>query len=401
MIVRAARGAVVASPSTIAAAGLVSAGRQRTDAVVELAHGRVTGIRDQVPGERYDVVLPDGVLVPGLVDMQINGCFGIDLAAATPSDWAMVAARLPETGVTAFAPTFISAPVAELAASLRRLAAVHATPPAGSRVLGAHVEGPFLSEARRGAHDPAYLCDPTPDAVRALIEAGPPGTLAMVTLAPERAHAIAAIKRLRDAGVTVSVGHSDATAAQVAAAADAGARAVTHLFNAQRPLHHREPGVPGHALVDDRLALGLIVDLHHVAADVVLLAFRAAGERIVLVTDAVASAGMPPGRYALGGEPLLVESGRPPVREDGVIAGSGLRLDEAVRNTVDLGVPLTTAVDAATRRPADLLGRADLGRIEPGAPADLAWLGPDLLTRATWVAGTSVYGRGRDSPAGA
>jgi N-acetylglucosamine-6-phosphate deacetylase len=144
--------------------------------------------------------------------------------------------------------------------------------------------------------------------------------------------------------------------------------------------------------VDDRLAPGLIVDLHHVAADVVLLAFRAAGERIVLVTDAVASAGMPPGRYVLGGEPVLVETGRPPVREDGAIAGSGLRLDEAVRNTVDLGVPLVVAVDAATRRPADLLGRGDLGRVEPGALADLTWLGPDLLTRASWVGGASVYG---------
>jgi N-acetylglucosamine-6-phosphate deacetylase len=383
---------VVPSPSTIAAASLVSGGRQRSDVVVEIANGRVAGVRDQTAGERYDVVLPDGVLVPGLVDMQINGCFGVDFAAATPSDWVMVAARLPETGVTAFAPTFITAPVAELVGSLRRLAEVHAAPPPGARVLGAHVEGPFLSEARRGAHNPAYLCDPTADAIAALLGAGPPGTLAVLTLAPERAHALEAIKHLTDAGVLVSVGHSDATGAQVAEAADAGARAVTHLFNAQRPLHHREPGVPGHALVDDRLAPGLIVDLHHVAADVVLLAFRAAGERVVLVTDAVASAGMPPGRYVLGGEPVLVEAGRPPMREDGAIAGSGLRLDEAVRNTVDVGVPLVVAVDAATRRPADLLGRADLGRVEAGAQADLAWLGPDLLTRATWVAGTSVYG---------
>jgi N-acetylglucosamine-6-phosphate deacetylase len=305
-LVRQAGGELVPSASTIAAATLVSGGRQRADVVVELADGRVTAVRDQTPGERYDVVLPDGVLVPGLVDLQINGCFGVDFAAATPGDWSMVATRLLETGVTAFAPTFITAPVTELAQSLRRLAEVHAAPPPGSRILGAHVEGPFLSEARRGAHNPAYLCDPTADAVAALLDAGPPGTLAVVTLAPERAHALEAIKHLTGAGVLVSVGHSDATGAQVAEAADAGARAVTHLFNAQRPLHHREPGVPGHALVDDRLSLGLIVDLHHVVADVVLLAFRAAGERVVLVTDAVASAGMPPGRYVLGGEPVLV-----------------------------------------------------------------------------------------------
>ena len=383
----------MAIPSTIATARLVTGGIERSDAVVEIAGGRIVAVRERTSGERCDVVIPDGVLVPGLVDMQVNGVFGVDFAAAGSGDWAMVAARLPETGVTAFAPTFITAPVAELVDALTRVAAVRAEAPSGARVLGAHVEGPFLADSRRGAHNPAYLCDPTPDAVGALLDAAPPGTLAVLTLAPERPGALDAITRLTAAGVLVSVGHSDATGGQVAAAADAGARAVTHLFNAQRPLHHREPGVPGHALVDDRLALGLIVDLHHVAADVVRLAFAAAGDRIVLVTDAVGSAGMPPGRYELGGEPVLVETGRPPVREDGTIAGSGLRLDEAVRNTVDLGVPLAVAVDAATRRPADLLGHPELGRIEPGAAADLTWLRPDLLTRATWVAGSPVFGQ--------
>jgi len=383
----------VANPSTIATARLVTGGTDRKDAVVEIAGGRIVAVRDRRRGERCDVVIPDGVLTPGLVDMQINGVFGVDFAAAGPDDWAMVAARLPETGVTAFAPTFITAPLADLADALTRVAAVCAESPPGARVLGAHIEGPFLADSRRGAHNPAYLCDPTADAVSSLLDAAPPGTLAVLTLAPERTDALDAIKRLTAAGVLVSVGHSDATGEQVAAAADAGARAVTHLFNAQRPLHHREPGVPGHALVDDRLALGLIVDLHHVSADVVRLAFAAAGGRVVLVTDAVGSAGMPPGRYELGGEPVLVETGRPPVREDGTLAGSGLRLDEAVRNTVDLGVPLAVAVDAATRRPADLLGHRELGRVEPGAAADLTWLGPDLLARATWVAGTPVFGQ--------
>ncbi len=139
----------MSTPSTIAAASLVSGDHQRADAVVELANGCVVGVRDQKPGEAYDVVLPDGVLVPGLVDMQINGCFGVDFAAATPSDWGMVVARMPETGVTAFAPTFITAPVADLAASLRKLAEVHAARLPGSRVLGAYVEGPFLGDSAR------------------------------------------------------------------------------------------------------------------------------------------------------------------------------------------------------------------------------------------------------------
>jgi N-acetylglucosamine-6-phosphate deacetylase len=182
-------------------------------------------------------------------------------------------------------------------------------------------------------------------------------------------------------------------AAEVAAAAEAGARMVTHLFNAQRPLHHREPGVPGHALVDRRLTCGLIADLHHVTGEVCRLAFAAAPGRIALVTDAAAAAGMPPGRYVLGGEPVILEPGRPPVREDGTIAGSGLRLDEAVANTVGLGVDLVTAVEAATRVPADLIRRRDLGRIEPGAAADLVWLGDDLRARATWLGGELVHGK--------
>jgi N-acetylglucosamine-6-phosphate deacetylase len=201
-----------------------------------------------------------------------------------------------------------------------------------------------------------------------------------------------AIRRLVDAGVLVSVGHTDAVVEQVAAAADAGARMVTHLFNAQRPLHHREPGTPGQALVDARLTCGLIVDLHHVAAKVCRLAFAAASGRVALVTDAVAAAGMPPGRYILGGEPVILEPGRPPLREDGTIAGSGLRLDEAVANAVAVGVDLVTAVDAATRVPADLLGRHDFGRLQPGSLADLVWLDDDLRTRATWVGGELVHG---------
>jgi N-acetylglucosamine-6-phosphate deacetylase len=168
---------------------------------------------------------------------------------------------------------------------------------------------------------------------------------------------------------------------------------VTHLFNAQRGLGHREPGVVGQALTDTRLTSGLIADLHHVAGSVCGLAFRAAPGRIALVTDAAASAGMPPGEYLLGGEPVTLPDadGAPPVRANGTIAGSALRLDVAVANAMACGVPLATAVAAATSIPADLIGRPDLGRIAPGAAADLVWLGPDLRTRATWVDGRLVF----------
>jgi N-acetylglucosamine-6-phosphate deacetylase len=362
-------------------------------ACVAVSDGTVVGVvaGDTYGGVRPDVDLPSGVLVPGLVDLQINGCFGVDFVAAEPSGWAEVARRLPETGVTAFLPTFITAPVSELVAALRRTAVLPAGV-GGARVLGVHVEGPFLAPNRHGAHDPALLRDPTPAAIDALLDAAP-GLLRMHTLAPERTGGMAAVRRLAEAGVLVSVGHSDATAAQTEEAADAGATLVTHLFNAMRPLHHREPGVVGQALADPRLTCGLIADLHHVAAPVCRLAFAAAPGRIMLVTDAVAAAGMPPGTYDLGGQQVSVDALGLPRRSDGTIAGSGLRLDAAIANVVAAGVDLSSAVDAATRLPADVIGRPDLGRIAPGAAADLVWLGDDLTAWATWLGGRLAYGR--------
>jgi N-acetylglucosamine-6-phosphate deacetylase len=376
---------------SISAPRVVAGGRLLTPGRVEIADGRIVGVTEG--DAAADVTLGSGVLAPGLVDLQVNGFFGVDFIDATPEQWRDVARRLAGTGVTAFAPTIITAPVEDLAAGLRRARdAMTAQDPTAARILGVHVEGPFLSDRRRGAHNPALLRDPDPGSVAALLGAAP-GTLLVVTLAPERAGALAAIGTLAGAGVLVSVGHTDATAAQVAAAADAGARMVTHLFNAQRPLHHREPGVPGHALVDERLTSGLIVDLHHVTGEVCRLAFAAAPGRIALVTDAASAAGMPPGRYELGGEPVILEPGRPPVREDGTIAGSGVRLDEAVANTVALGVDLVTAVQAATTVPADLVGRYDIGRLAADATADLVWLGDDLRARATWIGGEAVHGQ--------
>ena len=393
--------------------------------------GVIAAVGEGPPPRRPDVRLDSGVLVPGFVDLQVNGYFGAELEAVRPDEWRMIAARLPETGTTAFMPTFITAAVAQLASALRRAAplareqaqraghaeyagrpghaeyagrpghaeyagrpghAEYAGRVPGARVLGVHLEGPFISPLRAGAHNKDWMTDPAPGAISDLLNAGR-GVLKIVTLAPELPGALDAITRLAEAGVLVSVGHTDALASQVAAAAAAGARMVTHLFNAQRPLHHREPGVPGQALSDPRLTSGLIADFHHVAPEVCALAFAAAPGRIHLVTDAAACAGMPPGTYRLGGEPIELPAGdgMPPIRAHGTLAGSALRMDVAVANMVRAGAGLPATVAAATRIPADLIGRPELGRIAPGALADLAWLGEDLRARATWVAGDLVY----------
>ncbi|WP_019629180.1 N-acetylglucosamine-6-phosphate deacetylase [Actinomadura atramentaria] len=375
---------VVASPdggpARLLAPGFV---RVEDGRIAEVGEGRPPGA---------DEHLPDGLLAPGLVDLQVNGFFGHDLADADEDGWREVVTRLPETGVTAFLPTFITAPVAEQAAALRRTRGLLPRLPApAAKVLGVHLEGPFLSPRRKGAHNAAHLTDPTPEAVAELLETG---LVRLLTLAPERAGALDAVRTLAAAGVLVSVGHSDATAERTAEAADAGARMVTHIFNAQSGLDHRAPGVAAQALVDPRLSPGLILDLHHVAPVMAALVFRAARGRTVLVSDAAAAAGMAPGEYDLGGEPITLPEQGPPLRADGTIAGSALRLDDAVGNAVALGLDPAEAVDAASRVPADLVGRPDLGRLAPGAAADLTWLGPDFRARRTWIDGREPTGGG-------
>jgi N-acetylglucosamine-6-phosphate deacetylase len=364
--------------------------------------GQITAVGEgQPPGRlgKPDVLLADGVLLPGLVDLQVNGYFGVEFGTADAASWATVLGRLPETGTTAFLPTFVTSPFDQMraalssaAANLRGMAGPEAAAP-GARALGIHLEGPFLSRNRPGAHNPDWMLAPDVGRVDELLAAGS-GLVRLVTMAPELDGAMAAIKHLAASGVLVSVGHSDATAQQVSAAAMNGARMVTHLFNAQRPMHHREPGVVGQALSDGRLVASLVADLHHVVGQVAAIAFRAAPGRICLVTDAAACAGMPAGRYILGGEPIELAGGdgEPPVRADGTMAGSALRMDSAVANMVAAGVGLADAVAAATRIPADLIGRPDLGRIAVSAAADLTWLDDDLRARATWIGGRQVFG---------
>ena len=366
---------------------------------VELDGDRVARVAAGDPPRSPDVRLADGLLAPGLVDAQVNGAFGVDLAEADDDGWARVCTNLPATGVTSFVPTFVTAPVEELAEGLRRYAVRRSrlgALPGAARPLGVHLEGPVLSPQQAGAHDRRHLCDPDPGLVDVLLRAGEDGVLLYVTLAPERSGALGAIRRLRAGGVRVAVGHSDATHGVATAAADAGATLVTHLYNAQRGLHHREPGVVGAALTDPRLTAGLIVDGAHVLPAAVAVAFAAAPGRVMLVTDAVAAFGMAPGRYVLGGEEIVLVDGRPPHRADGTIAGAIGRLDDAIGRAAAVGVGLRTAVEAATRVPAAALGRPDLGRLAPGLPADLVWLAPQgshpLRARATWVAGRRVHG---------
>jgi N-acetylglucosamine-6-phosphate deacetylase len=326
-------------------------------------------------------------LVPGFVDTHTHGGGGADFGDATAESVARAVAAHRKHGTTTIVGSLVSAPIDRLR---RRLTALRELV-TDDLLAGVHVEGPFLSELRRGAHDPAALRDPDGTAVRALLDAGG-DALRMITIAPERAGAIDAVRRCVDAGTIVAIGHTDATETDVRAAVDAGATVATHLFNGMRPLHHREPGPIGALLDDDRVTVELICDLVHLAPTTIHLAATHAGpHRTVLITDAMSATGLGDGSYELGGLKVTVRDGEPRLDDGGSLAGSVLTMDKAFANFVDAGMTISDAVAAASTHPARLLGLTDeLGTIETGKYADLVLLDDELrlervLRRGAWV----------------
>jgi len=237
----------------------------------------------------------------------------------------------------------------------RAMSVIREAMAADEGILGVHLEGPFLSPARKGAHDPAALAIPTADAVDALLEAAD-GIIRQITIAPELPHALDAISRFVEAGVVVAVGHSDADAAMAREAFDRGATLVTHAFNAMHGIVGRAPGIVGAALADERVTLEVIADGIHVDPTLIAALFRAAPGRVVLMTDAMAAAAAPEGRYLLGGLDVDVAGGRAVVAGTDTLAGSTLTMDRAIEVCVSAGVPADEALAAATTVPAALLG---------------------------------------------
>ena len=319
------------------------------------------------------------IAVPGFVDLQVNGFGGVDLMGADADGYRRAGEALLESGVTAYLPTFISAPEEDLLAALGSVP----SKTGGPHVLGVHLEGPFLSKRRLGIHPAAARRDPDPALLERLLAAGP---VRMMTLAPELPGAEALIDRLLIGGVVVSCGHTDATAEEAAAAFDRGARSVTHLFNAMRPFLHRDPGLAGAALARNDVIVQIILDGVHLAEETALLVWRSAAGRVSLVTDAVAGAGMGDGSYTLAGSEIEVRGGvvRGP---DDVLAGSALTMIEAVRNLHGFGIALPDAVGAATTVPARVLGLPQPRHLEVGAPADLVVLDDNFEIERVCVGG--------------
>ncbi len=348
-------------------------------------------IRRIQPGRNpaADISVDEGCIAPGFIDLQINGALGADFTSDGHTV-AKVSAWLPRTGVTAFVPTVITAPLEAYPKILREIreASRNAT---GAHPLGVHLEGPYLNPVKKGAHNPAFL---RPVNVDEILRWADSPLVRIVTLAPELPGALDAVRALRRKGIVVSAGHSDATFAQAMAGFEAGITWGTHLYNTMSPLDHREPGLPG-ALLTSPVPYGLIVDGIHVHPAMVKLAFQAKGagaaQAITLVTDAMEAMGRPPGRYKLGDRTVSVDETSARLA-DGTLAGSILRLDQAMRNMIAFtGCSLADALGMASTTPASVLGLERQGRLAPGCDADLVILDKALQVTHTIVSGQVVY----------
>ena len=365
------------------------------DPVVEVSDGRVLSIRPQseseIPAGTERLDFPGATLAPAFLDVHIHGGAGHDVMEATPEALAKVSGFLASRGTGKFLATTVTAPLDTTLRSLSGLAglidAAKEDNWQGARPLGIHLEGPFLSHAKRGVHPPEHLLAPEISTFDRMFEAAE-GHVRLITLAPELPGAVELAAHATAKGVRVSVGHSNATAAETKAAIAAGASSATHTFNAMRALDHREPGILGTVLTTDSLYAELICDGIHVDPALVPLWWRAkGGKRGILVTDAMSAAGMPDGEYMLGGFPVHVADGR--ATANGVLAGSVLTLDRALKNfVVFTGATVEHALPLVTRNPAAMTGLGDFaGTLRAGGLADFVALGEDGALAASVIGG--------------
>ena len=369
----------------ISAGTIVIDGRICRPGWLQTSGRRILGCGAGMPPGTVDVDFPDSVVVPGFIDMHVHGGGGASYTDADGPDIAAGAGFHLRHGTTTTLASLVTAAPAELLTGVRALADATRL----GTVAGIHLEGPWLSPARCGAHDHTRMRDPDPAEIDAVLAAGD-GTIRMVTLAPERPGSQWAIQRFLDAGVVVAVGHTDATYEQVRQAVDLGATVGTHLFNAMPPLHHRAPGPVLALLQDPRVIVELIADGVHVHPAMVTAVIGAAGpERVAVVTDAIAAAGGGDGMFRLGSVPIDVASSVARVQGTSTIAGSTATMDQLFRRVSGPGsdAALTAAVQMTSATPARALRLDGVGNLRPGDDANLVVLDRDLQVTAVMVHG--------------
>ncbi len=374
--------------TTLLAGGSLLDADGRRDGWLLLDGDRIAAVGTDTP-PTADVVLDVSgrTLTPGFIDLHGHGGGGAAFDNGADEIRAALAVHR-QHGTTRSVISLVANPLETIVASLRAVAELAAADPT---IVGSHLEGPFLAVARRGAHAQEYLVEPDPALIATLLDAAA-GSLVQVTIAPELPGALAAIEQLVEAGVTVAVGHTEAGEHVTRAAFDAGARLLTHVFNAMPGIHHRDPGPIPSAFDDDRVALELVADGVHVHPSVVQMVFRAAPGRVALVTDAMAAAGGADGFYRLGSLNVTVQNGVAMLNGTSTIAGSTLTQDAALRTAVEVaGVDEDAAVRALTATPACVLGRDDeWGMLAAGFAADVVVLGSGWQVERVWAAGVEV-----------
>lgn len=368
--------------------------------VVVIEDGTIRSLGPQssleVPSGAQHLDFPDLVIAPGFIDIHIHGGAGHDVMQDDPSGRVAFEKSLARHGVTSYLPTTVTASMDRILGAVDRLGNLISAEDAdhahvGARPLGIHLEGPFISAAKCGVHPPEYLIPPTVDLFERILDASG-GTLKMMTIAPEIPGAADVIRHAHERGVYTSLGHSNATFEEAASGIAAGAVSATHTFNAMRALDHREPGILGAVLSDDRVMADIIADGVHVAPAIVELFLKAkSAERAVLITDAISATGMPDGTYQLGPFQVQVHADR--AEFQGRLAGSVLTLDRAVRNVMTFANwTLQQSLILVTRNPAQLIGADGKGELAAGSDADLVLLSEKGEVVHTMVGGQMAKG---------
>jgi N-acetylglucosamine-6-phosphate deacetylase len=384
----------------ITGATLIHPHGQQREGTLLIEGNRIRTITTDPPGSlllnQEDVEIYSGegcYLTPGLVELHFNGALGCNLNRTSIGEIQQLLQRLPAFGITSVLFTVITSPLTDMISAIHTLEeAIHHRTLLQSRPLGIHLEGPFISPQFRGAHPPQDIRALNMDELTLLVSP----MVKMITLAPETDPEGEAIAALTRQGIRVSIGHSNATHAEIMNAIGNGACSVTHLYNAMRPFHHREPGIIGAALVEDALHVQLIADGAHVHPEAIKLVLRTKRPGQIMVTsDASPAAGMPEGAVVhFAGQDIVVQRQKA-LNQEGALAGSSMLVHECIRNLVHWGLcDFAQAVQFATLNPANFLGEEGLGRLEVGCMADLVlWNKKTLDVEATFINGQSVYQR--------
>ncbi|MFI8687562.1 N-acetylglucosamine-6-phosphate deacetylase [Rossellomorea sp. NPDC077527] len=373
---------------------MITGGKRYSDKVIGISNGRISSVEDELPiaGDVHQV---NGVICPGFVDIHIHGLSGYDFMDGAEA-FGEIAERLPGFGVTSFLATSRTCETPDLLNFLQHAHDFRKQHSASARMLGAHIEGPWISGAFPGAQNKAYIRKFSKEDMTDIISPFSE-LISIITLAPEEIRNLSLLKELSDRGIRLSAGHTQASIEEIDSAVQHGLSQVTHTFNAMSPVHHRNPGTAAAALLYDELACEIITDGLHVHPRMIELLYKVKGkERMMLVSDCTGYNDLENGKYVLRGKEL-VKSGDKVTLKNGALAGSAITLDKGIKYAVEnCGMPLEDAVYMASEGPLHAIGKDKRkGRIEPGYDADLVVLENDLSVAATFLNGELCEPRGQ------